>query len=139
MNHHEMGRTDFIDFKGTPRKYFEIESEEKGTAAEGRRLQSDPIPERRRQTVRRPSPDAEIEPELFQSVAAISELWQQGGANEHSGVLQAAFGSKEPLANELVVQCLESLIVFEWRGPAPAKRQADRVAEKESKCNSQDR
>jgi len=29
MNHHEMGRTDFIDFKGTPRKYFEMESEEK--------------------------------------------------------------------------------------------------------------
>lgn len=29
MNHHEMGRTDFIDFKGTPRKYFEIETEEK--------------------------------------------------------------------------------------------------------------
>jgi hypothetical protein len=29
MNHHEMGRTDFIDFKGTPRKYFETEPEDK--------------------------------------------------------------------------------------------------------------
>jgi hypothetical protein len=29
MNHHEMGRTNFIDFKGTPRKYFEAEKEEK--------------------------------------------------------------------------------------------------------------
>lgn len=29
MNHHEMGRTSFIDFKGTPRKYFETETEEK--------------------------------------------------------------------------------------------------------------
>ena len=29
MNHHEMGRTDFIDFKGVPRKYFDIEDEDK--------------------------------------------------------------------------------------------------------------
>jgi len=29
MNHHEMTRSDFIDFKGVPRKYFEIESEDK--------------------------------------------------------------------------------------------------------------
>ncbi len=29
MNHHEMGRTNYIDFKGTPRKYFEIEDPDK--------------------------------------------------------------------------------------------------------------
>jgi len=29
MNHHEMGRSDFIDFKGIPRKYFDLEDEAK--------------------------------------------------------------------------------------------------------------